>query len=361
MKTADIEVTYLDHMGSDLKVANAACVSFNKESDWCGELNGIPALWDKDAKLINYLTKHKHFSPFNHCFLSFRVKAPIFVARQLVKHKFMPWNEVSRRYVDDEPEFYVPDFWRKRSESVKQGSSDLVLKPPMKATGKCLYCNAELPDGKYKYCSTSHQASHSQERRPLETKFSRWKATAKQHGVLFTITEDDLDWPKFCAYLDIELDYRPNSMADNVASIDKIVPELGYVPGNVQIISLLANQMKTSATKEQLLLFAKNAALIHGGIFMESADSYEKYLENCANTYGSMIAQGYCAEQARAMLPLSSMTSWMWSGTLGAYCDMLKLRLDPHTQKESRIVAEKVKAIIEPLFPVSVPALLEAK
>ena len=79
-------------------------------------------LSDRDTKLIRYLAKHKHISPFGHCFASFHVKAPIFVARQLVKHKFLRWNEISRRYVDDEPEFYVPEVWRGRSADKKQGS-----------------------------------------------------------------------------------------------------------------------------------------------------------------------------------------------------------------------------------------------
>jgi thymidylate synthase (FAD) len=65
-------------------------------------------------------------SPFGHCFASFHVKAPVFVARQLVKHKFLRWNEISRRYVDSEPEFYVPDVWRGRSEDKKQGSSGKI-------------------------------------------------------------------------------------------------------------------------------------------------------------------------------------------------------------------------------------------
>ncbi len=119
-----IKVTYIDHMGSDLTVVNAARVSFNKQSDWLpkvhnGEKN---VLLEKDRKLIHYLARHKHTSPFGHCFASFHVKAPVFVARQLVKHKFLRWNEISRRYVDDEPEFYVPAVWRGRSADKKQGS-----------------------------------------------------------------------------------------------------------------------------------------------------------------------------------------------------------------------------------------------
>ena len=225
MKTADISVDYIQHTGSDLAVVNAARVSFDKESSWekNGKFGGTDNdLSEKDEKLIRYLANHKHFSPFNHSFITLRVKAPVFVARQLVKHKFMPWNEVSRRYVDDEPEFYFPDVWRAKAENVKQGSSE---------------------------------------------------------------QEVDVN-PKFMTY----------------ASVGESLKE-----------------------------------------------------------YNRMLSLGVCAEQARMILPQNMMTSWWWSGTLGAYCDMLKLRLDPHTQKESRIVAEKVKEIIEPLFPVSVPALLGVK
>ncbi len=122
-----IEVTYIDHMGSDLSVVNAARVSFGKKSaalgySGVGDENMRPILHDKDKKLIKYLAKHNHTSPFNHSFMTVHVKAPIFVARQLQKHEYMPWNEISRRYVDDEPEFYEPDHWRDKSEDKKQGS-----------------------------------------------------------------------------------------------------------------------------------------------------------------------------------------------------------------------------------------------
>ena len=112
-------------MGTDLSVVNAARVSFKKTSYW--EHNATKRVLSKgDTKLINYLAEHEHMSPFGHCFASFHVKAPIFVARQLVKHKFLRWNEVSRRYVDDEPEFYEPSEWRGRSEDKKQGSDGTV-------------------------------------------------------------------------------------------------------------------------------------------------------------------------------------------------------------------------------------------
>lgn len=239
MKTADIDVTYVGHYGTDLTTVNAARVSFNKESEWDMverevtpkdvasnpfpefpiERIETPKLKQSDAKLIAYLAKHKHFSPFNHSFISVRVKAPIFCARQMVKHKFMPWNEVSRRYVDDEPEFYMPDL-RKRSENVKQGSLDEILFP----------------------------------------------------------------------------DYDP-------------------------------------------------------------VDSVKKSLE----MYNWLLSDGVAPEVARAFLPQNMMTTWVWSATLGAFCDMLRLRLDPHSQYESRIVANKILEIVSPLFPVSVAALLEIR
>ena len=258
MKIADISVEYIQHVGSDLMVANAARVSFDKESEW-GMVERevtdediknnpypefpiekilIPVLSEKDGKLIRYLANHKHTSPFNHSFITTRIKAPIFVARQLVKHKFLPWNEVSRRYVDDEPEFYMPKVWRAKADNVKQGSSDERC--------EAMYENA------------------------------------------------DKDW-------------------------------------------------------------------MHEDISMPLDDQVQLLMSNQALLYREMIEKGCSAEQARMILPQNTMTTWYWSGTLGAYCDMLRLRLDPHTQYESRIVAEKVKEIITPLFPVSVPALLGIK
>ena len=125
-----IEVTYKGSMGNDLTVVNAARVSFGKESEWDYEESDAYSFKQhmkaKDEKLIQYLAKHNHISPFGHCFASFHVKAPVFVARQLVKHKFLRWNEISRRYVDSEPEFYVPDEWRERSADKKQGSEGVV-------------------------------------------------------------------------------------------------------------------------------------------------------------------------------------------------------------------------------------------
>ena len=125
-----INATYKGHMGNDLTVVNAARVSFGKESEWDYEESDAYSFKQhmklKDKKLIKYLAKHKHISPFGHCFASFHIKAPVFVARQLVKHKFLRWNEISRRYTTENIEFYEPDEWRGRSADKKQGSEGVV-------------------------------------------------------------------------------------------------------------------------------------------------------------------------------------------------------------------------------------------
>ena len=117
-----IEVAFVNKMGNDMSVVNAARVSFAKVKK--GKLDA------KDDKLIKYLAYWGHWSPFAHATMSFRIKAPIFVARQLVKHQVgLAWNEVSRRYIDDKPEFYMTDEWRSRPDkSIKQGSGDKIIK-----------------------------------------------------------------------------------------------------------------------------------------------------------------------------------------------------------------------------------------
>ncbi len=118
---AQMKVEYLNHMGNDCTVVNAARVSFNNHQHYDDTLT------DKDIRLIKYLAKHKHWSPFSHCFMQFKIKAPIFVARQLGKHQVgLAWNEISRRYVDYEPEFYQPQEWRGRPANTKQGSDGVV-------------------------------------------------------------------------------------------------------------------------------------------------------------------------------------------------------------------------------------------
>jgi thymidylate synthase (FAD) len=124
-------VQYVEHMGSDLTVANAARVSFNKESDWDSDPNWTGArerkLSDKDTKLIRYLAKHNHWTPFAHPQITLRIKAPIFIRTQLFKHKVgFVENEVSRRYVVEEPQFYTPIWRGAPTNGAKQGSSEFI-------------------------------------------------------------------------------------------------------------------------------------------------------------------------------------------------------------------------------------------
>jgi thymidylate synthase (FAD) len=212
---------YIDHMGSDLSVVNAARVSFGKKSEALGT-SGVegrpmtPILNDPDKRLIKYLAKHKHMSPFGHAFSSFHVKAPIFVARQLVKHKFLRWNEISRRYVDDKPEFYEPNEWRGRADDKKQGSAGAVESVPVGALKVQGYCLA---------------------------------------------------------------------------------------------------------------------------------------------AYQDLLSSGICPEQARMVLPQSTMTEWYWSGSLDAFADMCNLRCKEDTQLETRLVANQICDSMHKLFPLSWKAL----
>lgn len=124
-----MKAEYVNHMGDDLMVVNAARVSFDKEVYWdtnpytCNyELSG------RDTKLIKYLANHGHWTPFAHPQITLRMTAPVFVRTQCFKHKVgFTENEVSRRYVDAEPTFFVPDGWRQRADNKKQGSSDETL------------------------------------------------------------------------------------------------------------------------------------------------------------------------------------------------------------------------------------------
>lgn len=124
-----IKAEYINHMGTDLTVVNSARVSFDKESTWSdASSDEDDFLSASDEKLIAYLAKHNHFTPFTHVQITLRETIPIFVARQRFKHVVgFTYNEVSRRYVDSPPEFYIPDEWRSRPEgSVKQGSGAVI-------------------------------------------------------------------------------------------------------------------------------------------------------------------------------------------------------------------------------------------
>ena len=206
-----IKVEMIDKMGTDLSVVNAARVSYAKIK---GQFE------DKDKKLISFLAKHGHWSPFAHASLSFRIRAPIFVARQLVKHQVgLSWNEVSRRYVSYEPELYKIDEWRGRPVNSKQGSSGTI----------------ELSD-------------------------------------LAKLT-------------------------------------------------------------------------------------YSKMMEGCKILYDQLLSEGVAPEQARAVLPQSMMTEWIWSGTLYAFARVCNLRCKPDVQKETREVADRIDYHCSQYFSVSWPAL----
>lgn len=123
-------VRYIDHMGNDLMVVNAARVSFAKESSWEYSDSGfaVGRLSEKDQKLITYLAKHKHWTPFAHPQICLHIKAPISIRTQLFKHKVgFVENEVSRRYVKDTPEIYNPRWRSAPTDGAKQGSSDFIL------------------------------------------------------------------------------------------------------------------------------------------------------------------------------------------------------------------------------------------
>jgi len=126
-----LKAEYVDHLGSDLTVVNAARVSFDKQASAYRVPNADGTdrlvLWDRDKRLINYLAKHNHWTPFSHPQVTLRETVPIFVARQRFKHTVgFTYNEVSRRYVDQEPEFFEPKEWRGRPVDKKQGSDGVV-------------------------------------------------------------------------------------------------------------------------------------------------------------------------------------------------------------------------------------------
>ncbi len=130
-----IKAELLDYMGDDLAVVNAARVSFDKSSDWDIFCDGMcfvcdcegdgRKLKDEDVKLVNYLAKHNHWTPFSHTALKFRVAAPVPIRTQCFKHKVgLTENEESRRYISSTPEIFIPQFFRSKPEgSIKQGSS----------------------------------------------------------------------------------------------------------------------------------------------------------------------------------------------------------------------------------------------
>jgi thymidylate synthase (FAD) len=292
--------------GSDLGIVNAARKSFGRRSEWDYfskdnrgvqsdpslytqeqlDKNYIKVLKDKDKRLLEFLARGMtaadfgefvdsvarygynaykgdvpkleieflieslwqwrntptHDTPFNHGFFSFEVKAPIFVARHLVKHEYLIMSEYSRRYITDDVEFYTPEVWRKAAADVKQGSSDEAV---------------------------------------------NFKAISNT---------------------------------------------------GTPMLEVHANERSYTETMEEYV-----------------NEEYKNQLE----VYKRLLAVGVAPEQARMVLPQSLMTSWTWSGTLGAFSNMCKLRLSSDTQAETRVVAQAVYEELKKQFPVAAPLLVE--
>lgn len=237
-----ISVELLDYMGSDIRVCNVAKVSFNKWDDedndisvaQVGLLNylatGLPAGergdWEKRAKAST------HFTPYGHCFLTVRVAAPVFLARQLVKHQIgLCWNEESRRYIKDDVTLWLPESVHKSPENAKQGASKEV--------------------------------------------------------------HDTLMWA-----------YNHND----------------------------------------------------GDVHMTALDLMQHQSEASVGVYYQLLDAGVAPEEARIVLPLNSMTHWVWSGSLMAFLRVAKQRVDSHAQGAAQEFARKLLPILEEKFPESVKA-----
>jgi len=235
MKIEEISVEYVDHMGSDVNVVNAARVSFAKQVE---EFD-----LEKDTKLINYLAKHKHWSPLAHTSITLRIKAPIFLARQYVKHQVGGvWNEVSRRYVDDEPSFWFPKVWHQRPKNAKQGSSD---------------------DPVTKYV-----------------------------------------WHEYNDNAPFEYQYGVDTPVDVAA---------------------------------------------------------EDFCEHALKLYNAMLFADVAPEEARIILPLNTMTEWMWTGSAVFFDRVVGQRVDSHAQKAANELGFKINDIVSPIYPVTWQALSKAR
>lgn len=374
-----MQVTYLDHMSSDLGVVNAARVSFSKKSDWDYKcVNGHdrcygigdsscpycePKLNTKDTKLINYLAREGHWLPFRHPHVQFHCKAPLFVARQASKSQVgMSWSEVSRRYVDDEPEFFTPEVWRKRAGDKKQGSSDEVV--VIKGTeGICPQCKSTFisKGNSQRYCTSACQgkAYKSTNKGWRVSKLERLKASALSRNIPIDLESTDIPMPETCIYLGLTLDYSASSVQDNSPSVDRIDNSRGYTKENIQTISNKANVMKYSASKEELVEFAKSVLALHGGYLVPQVDSVGQFYSEMKSLYNRLIDQGVCPEQARMFMPQSQMTEWHWTGSLLAWAHFIKLRTEGSAQKEIQDFAKMFVPTFEELYPTSWKALME--
>ena len=361
MSEDQIKVELLNYMGDDLSVVNAARVSFNKQSYW-DVSNESYELPDKDTKLIDYLAKHKHYSPFGHCFASFRITAPIFVCRQLVKHEYLRMNEVSRRYVDEPPQFYIPETWRLKPEgSIKQGSGSVTKAPNRYGEGLCWYCGNAVAKPKAgpvgKWCCEKCRNYYRKEQWP-DDRLTHVKANAAKRGVEYNLHRGDVEWPTHCPVFKTELSYRSGDDVRNSPSLDRIDTTKPYEKDNVMVMSQKANVMKNDASPEELVSFAKWVLLRYKGVVVPEESTYEGLMTYMVGYYKKLIEEGYAPEQARMVLPLSTMTSWWWSGSLDAFANMCKLRLKEDTQYETRLVAQQISDYMTNLYPISWGALL---
>ena len=355
----------ITHMGDDLLVVNAARVSFNKE---------VGTMSTKDSKLLNYLAKHNHWTPFSHPQICMRETVPIFVARQRFKHMVgFTYNEVSRRYVDDEPEFYTPNTWRSRPEgSVKQGSGTEKLEAPDFKEGFCTNCGAKIVDTKRaqgggqrrKYCSTKCKyAFTNKHRNPYKTVFQNAKGRVEREGKReWDLDFNTFEFPEYCPYLGIKLDYsygkgeiRPES-----PSFDRIDTTKDYTEGNVEIVSNRANSMKNDASREEQIKMAEAVLLKYKGYVPNYEHSYEGVVSKAKELYADMVSAGYSPEQARMVLPQSMYTSYYVTGSLAAWARAYKQRIESTAQIEIQELAKQWDSIIAPLFPESWGVLTSA-
>lgn len=366
-----MESTYISHMGDDLLVVNAARVSFHKESQEFTYREGVAK--GSDEGLLNYLATHGHFTPFTHPQICIREKVPIFVARQRFKHVVgFTYNEVSRRYVDDTPEFYTPDVWRIRPDgSMKQGSGTEKLKTPDFKEGFCINCGAGIVDTKReqgggqrrKYCSTKCKSSFTNKHRnPYKTTFQNAKGRVEREGKRkWDLDFDTFEFPEYCPYLGVKLDYSygKGQIKPESPSFDRIDPSKDYVEGNVEIVSNRANSMKNDASKDEQIKMAEAVLLKYKGYVPNYEHSYEGVITKAKELYMDMLAAGYSPEQARMILPQSMYTEYYVTGSLAAWARAYKQRVDPHAQKEIQDLAHTWASIIEPLFPNSWKALTQ--
>ena len=394
-----MKADYIDHMGTDLTVVNAARVSFNAEStelsqkdkgliqflargcmkkDWDVLIDDI---WDltpeKERADIEATLKHvknmpTHWTPFSHAMITIRETVPIFVARQRFKHVVgFTYNEVSRRYVDDTPEFHVPEIWRVRPEgNIKQGSGTSKLPAPEFVKGFCASCGKETTQNiraqgggrTKKYCSDVCKYHYTnRNRNPYKACFSNAEARVKREGKReWSLDFDTFDFPEYCPYLGIKLDYSlgKGKIQPNSPSYDRIDPTKDYIPGNVEIISNRANSMKSDASREEQIKMAEHVLLKYKGCVPSKSNTYEGLLESAKDLYENMIQDGYSPEQARMVLPQSMLTTYWVTGSLYAWANAYIQRSDSHAQKEIQDLAAQWDAIIRPLYPVSWEALV---